>query len=93
MDGWLGSEERLAPVCLCPFSLSLSPFFLIVVRDQPLRLGEMLHLVREEILLRPLYDPNPLFSSSASAGGHEGWVGVSLPPRPPASNTMLPLLF
>lgn len=25
----------------------------------PLRLGEMLHLVREEILLRPVYDPQP----------------------------------
>lgn len=68
---WRETGSRLP---LSFLSLSLL-FFLIVVRDQPLRLGEMLHLVREEILLRPLYDPNPLFSSSASAGGHEGWVG------------------
>lgn len=75
MDGGLAVKRDWLPFAFV-LSLSLSLFlFLIVVRDQPLRLGEMLHLVREEILLRPLYDPNPLFSSSASAGGHEGWVG------------------
>lgn len=34
-------------------------FFCIAAGNRPLRLCETLHLVREEILLRPLYDPQP----------------------------------
>lgn len=34
-------------------------FFFIAASDQPLRLGETLHLVREEILLSPSMIPDP----------------------------------
>lgn len=93
MDGGLAVKRDWLPFAFV-LSLSLSLlFFLIVVRDQPLRLGEMLHLVREEILLRPSMIPTLCFLLLLLLVAMKGGWGVSLPPRPPASNTMLPLLF
>lgn len=55
--------ERLAPICFCPF------FFFFSVAGGHRRLGETLHLVREEILLRPLLLLLPLCGSSGTVGG------------------------
>ena len=47
--------ERGGPSAFVPLFF----FVFIAGGDRPPRLGETLHLVREEILLRPLYDPQP----------------------------------
>lgn len=53
----LGGGERLAPISL--LSSFFFYFFFVTGGDRPLRAGGTLHLVREEILLGPLYDPQP----------------------------------
>lgn len=80
--------RRVAPIC----------FVLFLFFFRPLRLGETLHLVREEILLRPLYDPKPsvFYCCCDVAAAVLGGGGVLQPPHPsctPTRTTMLPLLF
>lgn len=59
-----------------PSAFVLFLFFFIAGGNRPLRLGETLHLVREEILLRPLYDPLCFLLLLLLLGLGWGWGGA-----------------
>lgn len=67
------------PVSFCPFLWGCGS-------NRPLRPGDMLHLVREEILLRPLRDPRPCVYSGGDGGaGGFRTNPALLSPSPPCS--------